>query len=138
MKLAVTKRGVQMTLIVLLLITALAAARWSWTTPLMPSATIAYAQTPEGPLLLDLYQPHGQGNGAMVLFFHAGGWFSGDRRNAGPDSVLVDLWRQGYVVASADYRLVPTGVFPNNLRDCRAALRWCQIHAPEFGADPNR
>jgi|GEM_PF-5313167 len=90
-------------------------------------------------LHLTVWEPLTKPNGRMVLFFHAGGWITGSRRTAGPDSILLTLCEQGYVIASADYRLVDAcGTFPANLRDCRAALEWCQTHASDYGADPSQ
>ncbi|HTL37835.1 MAG TPA: alpha/beta hydrolase, partial [Kofleriaceae bacterium] len=48
------------------------------------------------------------------------------------------LARSGYVAASINYRLVPDGVFPNNLNDCVCALAFLRAHAAEYSIDPDR
>ncbi|MEO7994556.1 MAG: alpha/beta hydrolase [bacterium] len=98
--------------------------------------TVNYAVTTTEPLALDIYRPPVKPSGRIVLFFHAGGFIQGTRKSPGPDQILETLLNQGDVIVSADYRLVPHGVFPNNLHDCRDALRWCQSHAADYGADP--
>jgi len=68
---------------------------------------------------MDLYLPASDaGAHPTVLFIHGGSWSGGDKThfvNAGRR-----LARSGFVVASVNYRLVPDGVFPNNIEDCRA------------------
>src|SRR5690349_4823050 len=63
---------------------------------------------------MDFYLPD---DGALthptVMFIHGGGWAAGDKDHA--FNIGPRLARSGYVVASINYRLVPAGVFPNNL-----------------------
>jgi acetyl esterase/lipase len=86
---------------------------------------------------LDFYLPDADGKAhALVLFIHGGSWSGGDKshfRFAGPR-----LARSGYAVASIDYRLVPDGVFPNNIHDCLCSLAFLRAHAAEFDIDPAR
>lgn len=86
---------------------------------------------------MDLYLP-GDGPGAhpTVLFIHGGSWSGGDKDhfvNAGRR-----LARSGFVVASVNYRLVPDGVFPNNVEDCLCSLAYLRAHAADHGIDPDR
>ena len=37
-----------------------------------------------------------------------------------------------------NYRLSPEALFPAQLEDCKAAIRWLRAHADEFGIDPKR
>lgn len=87
--------------------------------------------------MLDLYLPD---DGALthptVMFIHGGSWRFGDKdhfTNAGRR-----LARSGYAVASINYRLLPDGVFPNNLSDCLCALAYLRAHAAEYTIDPDR
>lgn len=86
---------------------------------------------------MDLYLPEeGAAARPAVMFIHGGAWRAGDKDHAvhlGPR-----LARSGYVVASINYRLLPEGVFPNNLADCLCALAWLRGHAEEYGIDPQR
>lgn len=71
-----------------------------------------------------------------ILYIHGGGWRGGDKRtNRG---LFIDLARQGYVVFSVEYRLVPKAIFPACIDDCRAALRFIRAHADDYHLDPQR
>jgi acetyl esterase/lipase len=94
------------------------------------------------PLELDLYLPDGQTRPPVVLFVHGGGWALGDRSTAGPAfpgrSLFERLAAAGFAVASADYRLTGEAVFPAQLHDVKAAVRWLRRHDDEFGFDGSR
>ena len=48
------------------------------------------------------------------------------------------LW-DDYAMASINYRLAgPDAVWPAQIQDCKAAIRWLRAHAKEYGYDPNR
>lgn len=86
---------------------------------------------------MDLYLPDDAAAAhPAVMFIHGGAWRAGDKdhaRNLGPR-----LARSGYVVASINYRLLPDGVFPNNLADSLCALAYLRAHAEEHAIDPDR
>lgn len=104
---------------------------------------------PEGsaPLLLDLYLPDAlKQSGALpaVIHFHGGGWRVGGRSSLGPQvdslglSPIERLVDAGFVVASADYRLSSAALFPAQLLDAKAAVRWVRAHADSYNVDPDR
>jgi acetyl esterase/lipase len=42
-------------------------------------------------------------------------------------------------MASINYRLAaPAAIWPAQIQDCKAALRWLRAHAQQYGYDPNR
>ena len=41
-------------------------------------------------------------------------------------------------MASINYRLSQHAVFPAQIEDCKAAVRWLRAHAAEYHLDPNR
>jgi acetyl esterase/lipase len=41
-------------------------------------------------------------------------------------------------MASINYRLVRTALWPAQIEDCKSAIRWLKAHAREYGYDPNR
>jgi acetyl esterase/lipase len=97
------------------------------------------------PLLLDLYLPPRAGvNLPVVLFLHGGGWALGDRKLTAPafgdwDPGFFDrIVAAGFAVASIDYRLTGEAVFPAQLHDAKAAVRWLRRHAAEYGFDGSR
>jgi acetyl esterase/lipase len=92
---------------------------------------------------LDLYYPSGdlRPNRGAVVFIHGGGFTGGDKAEYRSASVSADLCRAGYVVVSCNYVLGSKdkpGVWPQNIADCRNAVRWVRAHAKELGVDPAR
>jgi acetyl esterase/lipase len=97
-------------------------------------ADLAYT-TPGGrPQLLDLYLPQGVARPLpVIIWLHGGGWRLGDRRLA-PDLSRYFASR-GFAMASIDYRLSTEAIFPAQLHDVRAAIRWLRAHADKYGLD---
>ncbi len=92
---------------------------------------------------LDLYLPHGpaRSDRPAVVFIHGGGFTGGGKAEYRSASVSADLARAGYVVVSCNYVLGPKtkeGVWPQNIADCREAVRWVRGHAKELGVNPDR
>ena len=92
---------------------------------------------------LDLYFPSGdfRSNRPAVVFIHGGGFTGGDKAEYRSASVSADLCRAGYVVVSCNYVLGPkdkSGVWPQNIADCRNAVRWVRAHAKELGVNPDK
>jgi acetyl esterase/lipase len=85
--------------------------------------------------LLDVYVPDvPTAPRPLMIWIHGGGWSTGDK-SAPPG---MGLLLRGYVVASIDYRLSREAVFPAQIYDCKAAVRFLRAHAREFNIDPNR
>src|SRR5205814_1914930 len=82
-------------------------------------------------LRLDLYRAP-QRDAPLVVYLHGGGWRSGSRRDAHAER-LEPMAAHGVTVASLDYRLVPDAVFPDQVHDVKAAVRWLRAHGPEMG-----
>ncbi len=100
-------------------------------------ADLEYSSPATGPLLLDLYLPEEMPATPcpVVLWIHGGGWRNGSKEEY---CVLHWLAAEGIVVASLNYRLVHEALWPAQLDDCRAALRWVRAHAAQYGLDPER
>ena len=92
---------------------------------------------------LDLYFPSGdfRSKRPAVVFINGGGFTGGDKAEYRSASVSADLCRAGYVVVSCNYVLGPKdkpGVWPQNIADCRNAVRWVRAHAKELGVNPDK
>jgi len=92
---------------------------------------------------LDLYIAHGpeRQDRPAVLFIHGGGFTGGDKAEYRSASVSADMARAGYVVVSCNYVLgskTTPGVWPQNIHDCRQAVRWMRQHARELGINPDK
>jgi len=91
---------------------------------------------------MDLYLPTAadQPRPAVVLI-HGGGWHKGDKADPLEQSLATTLARAGFVCASINYCLGGEGrpaPWPQNLKDCKAAVRYLRVHADALGVDPDR
>ncbi|MHC5560928.1 alpha/beta hydrolase fold domain-containing protein [Kocuria sp. U4B] len=95
---------------------------------------VVFARRPTGDLLLDLYRPDVAGPVPVILWLHGGGWFTGDRTLA--PGLARHAAATGCAVASIEYRLSGQALFPAQLHDVRAAIRFLRASAEPFGLDP--
>ena len=84
-------------------------------------------------LRMDVLVPKTPAAKPAVLFFPGGGWVSAVKERFG--ELRWGLAQAGFVVASAEYSLIPAG-FPDPLEDGLAALRFLRSHASDFSLDP--
>jgi acetyl esterase/lipase len=73
-----------------------------------------------------------------VVWIHGGGWESGDKRGAFSEVFGPMLARAGFVFATVNYRLSDQALFPAQLHDVKAAVRWVRAHADALGVAPER
>jgi acetyl esterase/lipase len=84
---------------------------------------------------LDLYLPEKATSPLpLVVWIHGGGWQAGSKDNV----PMLWLLERGYAVASVGYRLSQHAVFPAQIHDCKAAIRWLRANASKYGIDPQR
>lgn len=108
------------------------------------SRDILYKSTPEGELRLDLYYPDRKSGSPhpLVIYTHGGGWAAGSRKAAtvgGMGKVVEELTREGFVVASVDYRLCTKGgnvTIRTCVTDSKDALRFLVKNHEKYGIDP--
>jgi len=98
--------------------------------------TYTYITYPDATLTLDFYKAQ-QTNGKRpcVVVVHGGSWKS-DNSLELPD---IDwyLARQGYNVASINYRLAPTFKSPSPVEDVKTAIMYLKTHAADLNIDTN-
>ena len=80
---------------------------------------------------LDLYLPKGAENPPLMILIHGGGFTEGDKAKENAAQWLA----QGYAVASLNYRFSTDAVFPAQIEDCKAAVRWLRANAKKYGFD---
>jgi len=101
---------------------------------------IPYAATSDPRQTLDLYLPKApKGNGPLpvVVNIHGGAFKMGDK-NMGVREI-ADLVASGeYAAASINYRLSGQAIWPAQIHDCKAAIRWVRAHAKEYNLDPDK
>ncbi|MEE8217394.1 MAG: alpha/beta hydrolase [Vicinamibacteria bacterium] len=83
---------------------------------------------------LDLYLPESKGRLPLLIYIHGGAFRGGDKGD-GPPLEYLD---EGYALASINYRLSQHAIFPAQIEDCKAAVRWLRAHAAEYRLDPDR
>jgi len=85
---------------------------------------------------LDLYLP---GKPAakplpLVVWIHGGGWRGGSKAGC----PALRMVAEGYAAASVEYRFSQKALFPAQIQDCQAAIRWLRANSGKYGIDPNR
>lgn len=71
-----------------------------------------------------------------VVFVQGSGW--GKQNCYGSLPQLVDIARQGFVVASVEYRPAYVEPFPGFVSDVKAAIRFLKANSALYGIDPTR
>jgi acetyl esterase/lipase len=88
---------------------------------------------------LDLYIPAGSpecGSWPVVIFVFGGGWLAGDETQVEP--YVEPLMSRGFAIAAISYRVSGQAIFPAQIHDCKAAIRWLRANAATYALDPDR
>jgi len=99
---------------------------------------VSYAANDNPRQQLNLYVPSEKPSVALpiVVYIHGGGWEGGSKDAA---EVLGPFLRGGrFAAASVGYRLTNESHWPDQIHDCKAALRWIAAHGGEYGIDTDR
>jgi len=89
------------------------------------------------PVAVRLYRPARPAPAPVLMYFHGGGWVTGDLdTHDGSCRLLADVTR--CVVVAVDYRLAPEHPFPAAVVDAVAAYEWVQRNAAELGVQTGR
>jgi len=83
---------------------------------------------------LDLYLPENADKAPLIIWVHGGAWLEGSKE----DFVPLDYLAEGYAVACINYRLSQHAIFPAQIQDCKAAVRWLRAQADQYHLDPQR
>lgn len=91
----------------------------------------------------DLYLPALQSESAAVpalLIIHGGGWVAGRKDSPREVGLATALTEHGFAAMSINYKLgTPDGsvrCWPQNLHDCKTAIRWLRFHSKRLHIDP--
>lgn len=81
---------------------------------------------------LDLYLPAKADHPLpVIVWIHGGGWENGSKDRP----PAIPFVAQGYAVASINYRLSQDAIFPAQIEDCKAAIRWLRANAKKYNLD---
>ncbi len=95
---------------------------------------IAYVPDGHPNQVLDIYLPESGENLALIIYVHGGAFRAGSK-----DQVpVLDYLEKGYAVASLEYRFSQHAIFPAQIEDAKAAVRWLRANSTRFGIDPDR
>jgi acetyl esterase/lipase len=139
------QEAVRVAIFAMLVFVALQPAAWS-----QPSASepvlgvdiqrdIEYAKAGDISLKLDLYRPAAVSDSPRpcVVWIHGGGWRNGSK--SGDPARLSALVATGeYIAASIDYRLLDVAIWPAQIHDCKAAVRYLRANNKSLGIDPDK
>jgi acetyl esterase len=91
------------------------------------------------PMRLRFYVPPDAPPGPLptLVFFHGGGWVTGDLDTHDPTCRWLTVL-SGCQVVAVEYRCAPEAKFPAAPRDAYAALQWLVAHASGQGVDATR
>lgn len=94
---------------------------------------IAYVPDGDVAQRLDLYLPEKTPDKplSLIVHIHGGGWVGGNKFPC-PVAAMV---LKGYAVASVEYRFSQKAIFPAQIQDCQAAIRWLRAHGKEYHFD---
>jgi len=92
----------------------------------IPYATQSQAQK------LDIYLPD-EGNGPfpVILSVHGGAFKGGDKGDGQVNAMLEGL-KRGYAVVSINYRLSGEAIWPAQIQDVKAAIRWIRANSKQY------
>lgn len=85
---------------------------------------------------LDIYVPEVKPEKPLplVVWIHGGAWLSGNKERP----LGIGLLKEGFAIASMNYRLSNEATFPAQIEDCKAAIRFLRAKAGDYGIDPSR
>ena len=93
---------------------------------------LPYANTKNPRQQLDIIYPSvGNAPYKVIVNFHGGGWISGSRKSANHAAVMLAT-QQGYAVINVGYRLATEAVWPAQLHDAKAAIRFIRANARKY------
>jgi len=98
------------------------------------TADILYAVDGDHELLLDLYMPKGVASPPLVVWIHGGAW----RRGSKDVVDTIALVKEGFAIASVEFHKSVEAVFPAQLHDINAAIRYLRGNATAYGYDATR
>jgi acetyl esterase/lipase len=98
----------------------------------VPYATQSKAQE------LDIYLPaRGTKPYPVIVWFHGGGFLIGDKRE-GIAPHAEPMLAGGYAVVSINYRFSSEAIFPAQIYDAKAAIRWIGANAEKYNFNPGK
>lgn len=101
---------------------------------------IEYGKVNGVPLMLDIIRPTELPDEPMpvIIYIHGGGWSSGDKAGVGGREWNSYFAKNGYFVVNINYRLRGEAIFPAQIHDCKAAVRWLRANHVNYHIHPEK
>ncbi len=97
---------------------------------------VVYGRGGDTDLHLDIYHPTGPSLRTAIVQLHGGGFTRGARENIAANCRAFA--ERGYTSIAAQYRLAPDSVWPAQIHDVKAAIRWTRANAERLNIDPDK
>jgi acetyl esterase/lipase len=100
---------------------------------------VEYGKAGDRSLKLDILRPKDVPADPLpvIVFVHGGGWRGGNKAHGIP--LLAPFAATGkYFCVSVSYRFSNEAVWPAQIHDCKAAIRWLRASAKRYHIDPDR
>lgn len=95
---------------------------------------LEFATIGDQSLKLHLYRPEdSSGNVPVVVLIYGGAWMARNQAMETPRALW--LARNGFAAAVIDHRLSSEALFPAQINDCKAAVRWLHANGADYGVD---
>lgn len=117
------------------------------TTPATVYNDVEFASAPTADggsksLKINIWKGVGETPQPVVLFVHGGAWEGGDNNLEASHSeqiqAIMALRECGVTVAAPTYRFSNEAIFPAQIHDVKAAIRYLKANAETYGIDPTR
>jgi acetyl esterase/lipase len=95
---------------------------------------IVYGTVDGHELKLDLYMPAEAVNPPLLIYVHGGAWRGGSKERVLTTTFVED----GYAMASVEFRLSGDAMFPAQIHDIKAAIRFLRGNAHSYGYEATR
>ncbi len=85
---------------------------------------------------LDIFRGSQAGLAPVQIYIHGGYWISNDKKDC--SYVALGFVGAGFVNVVINYGLIPNVTMAEQVRQCRAALRWVRDNIRQYGGDPEQ
>jgi acetyl esterase/lipase len=97
---------------------------------------VVFGHGGERELKCDVYRPAAERTRqTAVIHLHGGGFRGGSKAGA---RLALPLAGLGYTCVSATYRVMSEALWPAQIHDVKAAIRWTRAHAADLGVAPDK
>ncbi len=102
----------------------------------LESRNLTYLTASGRDLQLDVYQNTAATPAPVLVYFHGGAWWKGERPKS--YASFRAYLAMGFSVVTVDYRLSDVALAPAAVQDARCAMAWVKANAAKYNFDPGR